>query len=96
MTYILLAAAITRFEHPETVDGFYMILVAIAGLLANLVMLKILGGHGHSHGGHSHGGHGDEGHGHNDANEGHGHSHDEKKETHGHSHGQKKSTSEDD
>ena len=32
-----------------------MIIISSIGLLANLIMLKILGGHGHSHGdGHSH------------------------------------------
>ena len=32
-----------------------MILIACLGLGSNLLMLKILGGHGHSHGGDDHG-----------------------------------------
>jgi len=52
MTAVLLNEAIERFEHPETVDGLFMMIVAVAGLISNLVMLKVLGGHGHSHGGH--------------------------------------------
>jgi len=35
-----------------------MIFVAITGLLSNILMLQVLGMHGHSHGGHSHGAHG--------------------------------------
>jgi hypothetical protein len=40
-----------------------MILIAVLGLVANLVMLQVLGHAGHGHGGHghSHGGHGHDG-----------------------------------
>ena len=76
-----------------------MIIVAISGLLANVLMLKILGGHGHSHGGHSHGAHDgiDEkvkNKIQNNDNYGHGKSHgiDDNKEN-GHIHGQKRISS---
>ena len=79
-----------------------MIIVAISGLLANVLMVKILGGHGHSHRGHSHGAYDgiDEkvkdkirNNVKND-NNGHGHSHgiDDNKE-HGHIHEQKRISS---
>ena len=56
MTIVLVIEAIKRVEEPEPIDGTLMIIIACIGFLANLLMLKIMGGHGHSHGGHSHGG----------------------------------------
>lgn len=39
--------AIERFQHPQTVNGGPMLIVAAAGLIANFISLRILG-HGHS------------------------------------------------
>ena len=58
------------------IDGKVMTIVASCGLLVNLSILKVLGGHGHSHHGHS----GSHGHSH------HGHSHHGHSGSHGHSH----------
>ena len=60
MTYFILDEAIKRLQKPEEISGWVMILIAALGLVANLVMLRILGHHGHSHGGDDHG------HGHNE------------------------------
>jgi solute carrier family 30 (zinc transporter), member 2 len=63
LTYILVVEAVERFEKPQAVEGWVMILIAVLGLVANLVMLQVLGHAGHGHGGHghSHGGHGHDG-----------------------------------
>jgi cation diffusion facilitator family transporter len=65
VTGMLVAEAIHRLRHPETVAGATMFGVAIAGVVVNLALVAVFsgaGGHGHSHGGlsgghgHSHGG----------------------------------------
>ena len=84
MTVWLLFEATQRFFEPPQVKGDLMLIVAIMGLIFNLIQMKILhSGEGHYHiggefeeGGCSHGhshGHGGHDHGH-----GHGHSHSEK------------------
>jgi zinc transporter 2 len=55
----LVYEAICRLIQPTEVDGEVMCIVAVSGLLVNIAMLTILGGHGHSHGpsgdhGHAH------------------------------------------
>ena len=81
VTAALVVAAIGRLRKPEPVDGKVMFLMAVLGVLVNVLLLLVLGGaHGHGHGGggeghshshsHSHS-HGDEGHHHGD--EGHHH-----------------------
>ncbi len=60
-----------------------MFILALVGVVINLCIMAILGGHGHGHS------HGDEGHDH-----GHGHSHGHA-HSHGNSHGEKHSHAED-
>jgi cobalt-zinc-cadmium efflux system protein len=49
----IVAEAIERLLHPETVQGWPMLVVAVIGLAANAISLKVLGGHAHH--GHDHG-----------------------------------------
>lgn len=63
LTGALIFEAIDRVQHPEDVNGPIVFGVATAGLMFNLIIVRVLtgSGHGHSHGGgggHSHGGHG--------------------------------------
>ena len=69
MTVWLVGEATKRFFEPPQVQGGIMLIVAVMGLIFNLIQMKILhsgdghyhlGGetHDHSHGGHSCGGHG--------------------------------------
>ena len=87
MTVWLVGEATMRFFQPPQVKGGIMLIVAVMGLIFNLIQMKILhSGDGHYHlgGEHDHGpgeecgGH-DHGHSH-----GHGHAHDH---SHSHSHG---------
>ena len=95
LTIWLIYEAVQKVVLDEKVtDPWIMLIVAIIGLICNIVMGHVLhsagGHHGHSHGGghgHSHGGKeedNEEDHGHSHDKEDHGHSHD--KEDHGHSH----------
>ena len=64
LTAVLCLEAVNRLLHPEPVDGKVMFITATAGLLVNLLMMRVLHqGGGHSHGGHSHGGGGGHSHG---------------------------------
>lgn len=59
LTAILVYEAILRIITPHQVKGKMMFCIAVGGLVVNLAMLYVLGGHGHSHGGaecHGHGG----------------------------------------
>jgi len=56
LTAILVYEAVNRMIHPEDVDGMVMTIVACLGLVVNLLMLFVLGGH--SHGGQACSGHG--------------------------------------
>lgn len=50
VAYIIFEA-LQRFNHPQTVTGGYVILIALAGLMVNLIVLKMLhGGDEHAHG----------------------------------------------
>ncbi|MES2547805.1 MAG: cation diffusion facilitator family transporter [Pseudomonadota bacterium] len=50
VTYIIIEA-IQRFNHPQLVTGGYVIFIALAGLVVNLMVLKMLhGDDGHAHG----------------------------------------------
>lgn len=81
LTIWLIAEAADRIYNPEIVDGEVMLITASGGLLANIVMAKVLHHHGHGHG-HSHDHHG-QGHGiHSHNNEIHSHNH----ETHNNNH----------
>ncbi|KAG7385198.1 hypothetical protein PHYPSEUDO_001740 [Phytophthora pseudosyringae] len=87
LTGVLVYEAVIRFVEclepnpTEHVDGKLMFIVAVIGLLVNLVLMQILG-HGHSHGGHGHS-HGSEG-GHVSSHgKGHGHSHGDSNQDHG-------------
>ncbi|CAD7954803.1 unnamed protein product [Amoebophrya sp. A25] len=50
----LLVEAVGRFFHPEEVDAPLMSFLATLGLIVNVALFWVLGGHGHSHGGHGH------------------------------------------
>ena len=89
MTVWLVGEATMRFFQPPQVKGGTMLIVAVMGLIFNLIQMKILhSGDGHYHlgGEHDHGpgeecgGHHDHAHGHSHSH-GHDHSH-----GHGHSH----------
>jgi cobalt-zinc-cadmium efflux system protein len=75
---LILYGGIDHLIHPLDVHGWPVLIVALAGVVVNLMIVRVLGGHGH--GGHGHGdhGHGDHGHGdhgvagHDHAAEGHG------------------------
>eukprot|EP00884_Botryococcus_braunii_P013262 jgi/Botrbrau1/21937/Bobra.0249s0060.1 len=93
VTGILVYEAIARVINPVEVNGKLMFLLAAVGVLVNVLLFAILGGHGHSHAGHGHchgahshshsmGGHDHSQGGHNHSQGGHNHSH-----GHGHSHG---------
>jgi len=59
LTAFLVYEAIYRILDPQYVDGKLMLIIACLGLVINLLMLCVLGGHGHSHGGQQcSGGHG--------------------------------------
>ena len=51
--YIIIEA-LHRFQNPQAVSGGYVIFIALAGLVVNLIVLKLLhsddDGHGHTHG----------------------------------------------
>ncbi len=51
VTYIIIEA-IQRFNHPQAVTGGYVIWIALAGLVVNLIVLKMLHGNddAHAHG----------------------------------------------
>jgi len=90
MTGVLVNEAIHRLiDGDYEIESFVMLIVAVVGLICNIMMGQILhsagGHHGHSHGG---GGHGHS-HGHSEkkkdtVKKNHGHSHDD--DNHGHSH----------
>lgn len=68
LTGVLCYEAVQRIITPEDVDGRTMFIVAVLGVVVNIIMMKILsssggGGHGHSHGGEG-GGAGEHGHSH--------------------------------
>ena len=50
----IIVEAVQRFQHPQSVSGGYVIFIAFAGLVVNLIVLKLLhsddDGHGHTHG----------------------------------------------
>mmetsp|Transcript_2346 Transcript_2346/g.5192 ORF Transcript_2346/g.5192 Transcript_2346/m.5192 type:complete len:385 (-) Transcript_2346:24-1178(-) len=50
LTAVLLVKAVQRFWEPEEVNGKVMSIIAAIGLCVNLLLMKILGAHGHSHG----------------------------------------------
>ncbi|KAI8575653.1 hypothetical protein K450DRAFT_260866 [Umbelopsis ramanniana AG] len=55
LTFYLVQAAIERLRNPEPINGKLMCLTASIGVIINIILAVVLGGHGHSHGGHSHG-----------------------------------------
>jgi len=102
MTAWLLVAATERFFMPPQVIGKLMFIVAVVGLIFNMIQIKILhGGDTHFHLGSEIGGEGcDHGHSHGDGGHGHGehgaeaetnhdaeaHGHAHEKKDHGHAH----------
>jgi cation diffusion facilitator family transporter len=71
--------SVHRFVHPVAIDFRAAMLVAVIGLVVNLVSAWILGGHGHHHHGEEHGHH----HGHSHS---HSHSHHDHGREHHHDH----------
>ena len=73
VTGILVIEAAGRVAHPKPVDGRLMFILAAAGVVVNLVLMAVLGGHHHhGPGGHDHGEEEGGGCGH---SHGHGHAH---------------------
>ena len=86
MTVWLVGEASARFFSPPQVKGDLMLIVAVMGLVFNLIQMKILhSGDGHYHLGGEHDHDHDHGHGHGH-DHGHSHGHDHGHD-HGHSHG---------
>lgn len=86
MTFWLFYEATKRFFEPPQVEGSIMLVVAVMGLIFNLIQMKILhSGDGHYHlgGEHEH----DHDHGHHHHDHGHGHHHHDHGHGHGHGHG---------
>jgi len=77
LTGVLVYLAIMRVIEPEDVDGEIMFITSCFGLLCNIVMGKMLHGHGGHHHGHDHG----HGHGHDHGGHDHG-GHDHHKQSH--------------
>jgi len=46
--------AVKRFQHPVAVHSTEMLVIAVIGLVVNVVVAFILGGHDHAHSGHDH------------------------------------------
>jgi solute carrier family 30 (zinc transporter), member 2 len=87
MTGWLLVEATKRFFSPPQVKGDIMLIVAVMGLIFNLIQMKILhSGDGHYHLGGEHEHDHDHGHHHHEHNHAHDHGH-----SHGHDHGAAKS-----
>ena len=84
MTAWLLIEATKRFFQPPQVQGDIMLIVAVMGLIFNLIQMKILhSGDGHYHLGGEHEHDHDHGHTHHDHGHSHGHNHGH---DHGHTH----------
>ncbi|MCO5605766.1 hypothetical protein L7F22_059950 [Adiantum nelumboides] len=85
LTGIIVYEAIYRmiYSNQQQVNGRLMFLVATFGFFVNVIMVFLLGhhGHGHDHHGHNHNEHGHSHHGHNYAHE---HSHHGHNHAHGH------------
>ncbi|WP_249010298.1 cation diffusion facilitator family transporter [Conexibacter sp. DBS9H8] len=54
---LILYGAIVHLIHPLPVQGWPVVIVAVAGIVVNLAIVRLLGGHGHGHGGGHGGGH---------------------------------------
>jgi cobalt-zinc-cadmium efflux system protein len=50
ITIYIVFEAIARLKHPETVTGLYVMVLALIGVIVNLVVAKILHHHGTEHG----------------------------------------------
>ncbi|GAX80691.1 hypothetical protein CEUSTIGMA_g8126.t1 [Chlamydomonas eustigma] len=55
VTGALLVEAVQRILEPQEVDGKIMFIIAVAGIVFNLVVGSVLGHGGHGHAGHDHG-----------------------------------------
>lgn len=85
LTVWLLWEAVLRIINPTPVNGGIMFIVAVLGLVFNVVMGVILAYEGIDHGMHNHS-HGDDSHGHSHGNDNHGHSHGNTGDKHEHGH----------
>ncbi len=52
---LILFGAIEHLLHPVSVQGWPVLIVALVGIVVNLVIVRVLGGHGHAGHGHAHG-----------------------------------------
>ena len=55
---LILYGGVEHLLHPPKVEAGVVLIVALVGVVVNLVVVRVLGGHGHGHGhvGHDHGG----------------------------------------
>jgi cobalt-zinc-cadmium efflux system protein len=67
---LIVYGAIRRLITPPDVHGWLVLIVALAGIVVNLAIVRILGGHGHAHAGGDHSHNADHDH---DADHDHGH-----------------------
>ncbi|MDE3133498.1 MAG: cation transporter [Acidobacteriota bacterium] len=51
---VIVYGAIEHLVKPPDVRGAPVLIVALVGILVNLIVTRVLGGHGHSHAGHTH------------------------------------------
>jgi zinc transporter 2 len=91
LTIWLLYEATLRFYNPPEIEGTFMFITAVLGLIFNLIQMKILhSGDGHYHlggGEHNHAhDHGDHDHNHHDHDHEHGHDHHHDHDHHDHNH----------
>ncbi|KAI9499510.1 cation efflux family-domain-containing protein [Zychaea mexicana] len=75
LTAFLVREAIERIKSPQEINARLMCLTASIGVVVNIILAYVLGGHHHGHS------HGDDSHSHS-----HSHSHDDEEETHSHDH----------
>ncbi|KAI8060054.1 cation efflux protein, partial [Gongronella butleri] len=75
LTAYLVREAIDRISNPQEIDAKLMCITASIGVVVNIVLAYVLGGHHHAHGGHDHGSHD---HHHDHGEENHNHDHEER------------------
>ena len=64
LALVIVYGAIRHLVTSPDVHGTPVLVVALVGIVVNLVVTGVLGGHGHGHSGHEHGGHDHNGHDH--------------------------------
>ena len=51
VTFYIVVEAIERLKNPQNVTGFYVMVLALVGVIVNVVVAKMLHNHGEAHGG---------------------------------------------